>query len=309
MTHGHVTVVGSINADLTVRVDRFPGGGETLTAHDLVVGPGGKGANQALAAARSGAQVRFVGAVGDDAHRDTATSLLAEAGVDLSGLQVVPGTTGTAHITVDAEGENTILVVAGGNAAMDAAAVDSLGPLDDVVVLQGEIPRSGVEKAAELTADGGGRLVVNLAPVIEVDAAVILGADPLIANEHEVQLIARMLDLAPVEADDVDGVPADVTSSVAALRAAGVRTVVVTLGASGALVADEAGVDLVPSPKVDAVDTTGAGDAFTGALAAAISQGVTLRDAVVTATRFAAASVLKPGAQASYPSPGEELPS
>lgn len=296
---GKVLVVGSTNVDLTVSVDRFPRPGETLHARGLTVGPGGKGANQALAAARSGANVEFVGAVGRDEHRNVALRLLSEAGVELTRVRSVDEPTGTAHITVDSSAENTILVAAGANGTVDAAAVEELGLLGDVVVMQGEIPRSGIEQTARQIADGGGRLVLNLAPVMEVGKAVVLAADPLVANEHEISLIAQMLHLDTSTPE----------AAVGALQEAGVRSIVLTLGARGSLVVEGDLTETIEAPTVKAVDTTGAGDAFTGALAAGLARGESLLDAARQASRFAAASVLRPGAQESYPVSGEELPS
>jgi len=294
-----IAVVGSLNADLLVRVARHPRPGETLHGSGGEIAPGGKGANQALAAALLGGDVAMVGAVGDDAWAGPATALLRDAGVDLGALRVVAGATGLAIVAVADSGENAIIVIPGANGTMGAAPVEeAAGTIAgaDIVVLQGEIPRDGIERAAALTA---GRLVVNLAPVLEVARWVLEAADPLVVNEHEAALVLDHL-----------GLPAarDAEAAARALLGAGVRSVVVTLGAEGALVADGDGVAHLPSPVVRVVDTTGAGDAFVGALAFRLSQGERLREAAAFAARVGAFACTGPGAQPSYPRAGDALP-
>lgn len=303
---GRVVVVGSTNADMLVTAAAHPAPGETVLGHGMSVTSGGKGANQAVAAARLGADVAFVGAVGDDEFVPAATAGLRAAGVDLAALAVVPDErTGIAVVTVSDDGENSIVVVPGANAAVDADRVGGHAGLvggADVVVLQGEIPRSGIEAAAGAAR---GRLVVNLAPVVDVDESVLVRADPLVVNEHEAELVGRMLG---VEAAGTDGEEALVRG----LLARGVRSVVLTVGARGALVGrpGEQGADVVhvPSPTVRAVDTTGAGDAFVGALARGLAAGEDLVAAARTAARVGAFAVRSPGAQASYPGPDDALP-
>jgi len=303
-----VVVVGSANADLLARTAVHPAPGETVLGRDLAVLPGGKGANQAVAAARLGARVAFVGAVGDDEFADAATSGLRDAGVDLTRLATVPGSTGVAVVTVAADGENSIVVVPGANAAVDGGFVRRHGDLlggAPVVVLQGEIPRDGVEAAAGLA---GVRVVVNLAPVIDVDPAVLRRADPLVVNEHEAHAALGLLEPGDVVGRDV----AD-EEVVARLTALGVPSVVLTRCPQGALVAvagavGVTGVVSVPAPRVDAVDTTGAGDAFVGALAAELARGSDLVGAARLAARVGAFAVRGAGAQPSYPWAGDELP-
>ncbi|MGF0117210.1 ribokinase [Promicromonospora sp. Marseille-Q5078] len=304
-----VVVVGSANADLLARTAVHPAPGETVLGRDLAVLPGGKGANQAVAAARLGARVAFVGAVGDDEFAHAATSGLRDAGVDLARLVTVEGSTGVAVVTVAADGENSIVVIPGANAAVDAGFVGRHADLlagAAVVVLQGEIPRDGVEAAAGLA---GGRVVVNLAPVIDVDPAVLRRADPLVVNEHEAHGALGLLE----PGDGAAGRAVADEEVVARLRALGVPSVVLTRGPQGALVsvagADGAGeVVSVPAPRVDAVDTTGAGDAFVGALAAELARGSDLAGAARLAARVGAFAVRGAGAQPSYPWAGDELP-
>lgn len=291
-------VVGSINADLFVRVDRHPLPGETLLGSGGEVLPGGKGANQAVAAALQGASVRFVGAVGDDAYAEPAMSIMRESGIDLSAVRSLPGvSTGLAMITVSADGENTIIVVPGANAAVDDEFVAS-SPVAgaDIVLLQGEVPASGFATAV---AAATGRVVINLAPVIDVPREALLKADPLIVNEHEAGLVL-----------DQFGVSAGTTPDelVAALRDVGFASVVLTLGAAGALVADTSGLHPIATPRITAVDTTGAGDAFTGALCAALLAGHDLVSAASHAARVGAFAATKRGAQPSYPSLNDALP-
>lgn len=296
-----VVVVGSINADQVVTVARHPLPGETLIGGSITVLPGGKGANQAVAAALLGARVSMVGATGRDAHALTATTLLESAHVDLSHVQTVDSPTGLAVITVSDDGENTIVVIPGANAAVDVDAVTRSGDLvagAAVVVLQGEIPAAASAAAARLA---NGRVVLNLAPVIELDEVTIAAADPLVVNEHEAALLlAQLTPGAPVPASDDDAVER--------LRAWGVRSVVLTRGALGAIVSDADGTDAVASPVVDAVDTSGAGDAFVGALSARLAAGDTLRAAAGLAVRVGAFAVQSRGTQPSYPHAHDLLP-
>ncbi|WP_309080657.1 ribokinase [Zhihengliuella sp.] len=309
-----VTVIGSSNADLAVSMPRLPGPGETVLAHSFTVSPGGKGANQALAAALAGASTEFVGAVGRDANADEALRLLREAGVELGRVRTVDGPTGVALISIDDGGENSIAVVPGANGTVTADFVrevgggEGAGGLGHVVVLQGEIPAAAVEEAVRQATAGGSRVVLNLAPVIELAAEAVLAADPLVANEHEAALVLEMLG-APVAAD------ADAETMARELCARGLRSVVITLGAAGSLVAEvgqteydggrdqrrEPALTRVEAVRVSAVDTTGAGDAYTGALAARLAHGDSLVEAAGFAAKFSAASVTRPGAQASYP--------
>ncbi|MFD6140210.1 ribokinase [Promicromonospora sp. NPDC060271] len=299
-----VVVVGSVNADLLTRVAVHPAPGETVLGRSMSVLAGGKGANQAVAAARLGAEVAFVGAVGDDSFAGPATAGLRAAGVDLAALATVPGPTGIALVTVSADGENSIVVVPGANAAVDTGTVSAHAATvagADVVVLQGEIPRAATETAVRLAR---GRVVLNLAPVIELSADVIRRADPLVVNEHEARLALSLVGDPDVPDDDH-------AAAARALTEAGVASVVITLGSAGAVVATRSGdgeVAAVPAPKVGAVDTTGAGDAFVGALAARLAAGDELLDAARLAARVGAYAVTGIGAQSSYPSSTDALP-
>lgn len=296
-------VLGSTNVDLFAQVRAHPAPGETVLGTGGTRAAGGKGANQALAAALQGAQVRFVGAVGDDADAQTALASLRSAGVDLGGVEVAPGTpTGLAIITVSDDGENTIVVVPGANATVPPETAEAaVGQLreGDVLLLQGELPRETTQTAARAAASAGHRVVLNVAPWVSLAPDVLRLADPLVLNEHEARSALVELGIAAGE---------DSAADAEALHAAGVTSVVVTTGAAGAVLATEAGVEAVASPRVRAVDTTGAGDAFTGALAARLLAGEDLSAAVGHAVRVGAYAVQHAGAQPSYPASGQKLP-
>ncbi|HEU5026930.1 MAG TPA: ribokinase [Spirillospora sp.] len=291
-----VVVVGSVNADLVVGVDRRPAPGETVLGSDLATHPGGKGANQAVAAARLGGRVGIVGRIGDDGHGALLRDALAGAGVDLAHLAVTPGPTGVALITVGPDGDNSIIVSPGANARLTADDVTAAGDMiaaASVVTFQLEVPMPAIEAAARAAASAGARVVLNLSPTAPVPAGVLALCDPLVVNEHE----AAWLLGGPGEPDEM----------ARALLHSGPRSAVITLGPDGAVVADADGTARIASPKVEAVDTTGAGDAFTAALCLRLARGDTLPDAARYAARVGAAAVRRPGAQTSYPTP-EDLP-
>lgn len=295
-----VVVVGSINADLVARVQRHPQPGETLMGSGGDISPGGKGANQAVAAALQGAEVTLIGAVGSDAYAAPATELLRSSGVNMDRVATTAATTGLAVITVSEDGENSIIVIPGANATVDAEYVRSHAETlkdAEITLLQGEIPASGFEAATQLA---GGRIVVNLAPVVEVPSEALLKADPIMANEHEAGLILEQLGLA-VESDDPEALAQ-------ALIDAGFTSVVLTLGAYGALVGDRDGLVAIPTPQIEAVDTTGAGDAFAGAFVAKLLEGRDMVTAARHAARVGAYTATGHGAQASYPTAAAELP-
>lgn len=294
-----IVVVGSINADLSITLERHPQPGETVRGRTLTVLPGGKGANQAVAAALLGGDVALIGAVGSDEYAEPALSVLSTAGVDLRAVHRVPGSTGIAVVEVSDDGENTIVVLPGANAEVTPALVASCAETiagAAVVVVQGELPAEATEAAMRL---GSERMILNLAPVIDLDPEVLLLADPLVVNEHEGALVLARL--GGREAADEQGV-------VEGLLKCGLASVVMTLGGAGALVSDGGPVAAVPAPRVDAVDTTGAGDAFAGALAARLSAGATLEDAVRFAVRVGSYAVQRSGAQRSYPGFDDALP-
>ncbi|WP_291378755.1 ribokinase [Demequina sp.] len=306
-----VVVVGSINVDQVLQIDRHPSPGETIAAGDPAYLPGGKGANQAVAAARRGAAVSLVGAVGQD-DAAVALSALGASGVNLDHVRQLPGSTGLAVIMVAASGENTVTVSPGANARVDAhlvdAARDAIGA-SKVCVLQGEIPMEATDRASSIAASHGARVVLNAAPSGDFSPMTLRAADPLVVNEHEA---AAALDLlggdAPAGDDDAD-IVATARAITAALLDRGVPSVLTTLGAAGVIGGESAdGLWHEPARRVTPVDTTGAGDAFIGALAAELASGSGLRDAAKVANRVAAFSVQRHGTQGSYPDLTEELP-
>ncbi|WP_313023056.1 ribokinase [Mobilicoccus sp.] len=300
---GRVVVVGSINVDLFARVARHPRPGETVLGGDGSTRPGGKGANQAVAAALAGADVAMVGCVGDDAQARVGLSLLRRAGVDLGRVREVADTpTGLALITVADSGENSIIVVPGANHALTMEDVADLGlTTGDVVVLQGEIPVDVVDETARRAVAAGARVCLNLAPVVDLAADTLRAADPLVVNEHEALAAAGLLgvDAGGHEEESIDAVAA--TSLAEALVGAGVRSVVVTLGGAGAVVALEGAESFTcTGERVEVVDTTGAGDCFAGTLAARLALGDDLGAAAAVGNRAAAKAVQGHGAQESY---------
>ncbi|GGS17585.1 ribokinase [Streptomyces griseoviridis] len=289
-------VVGSANADLVIGVDRRPAAGETVLGTDLAVHPGGKGANQAVAAARLGARTALLAKVGDDDHGRLLLDSQRAAGVDTVGVLVDDAPTGVALITVDPSGDNSIVVSPGANgrlAPADVRAATSLFHASRVVSVMLEIPLETVAEVVRSLAPGS-RLVLNPSPPRALPREVLDACDPLIVNEHEAKVL-----LGPSRVGDR---PEDWAGI---LLAKGPRSVVVTLGADGALVASKDGVARVPSVAVDAVDTTGAGDAFTAALAYRLGAGASLAEAAAYAARVGAAAVTKAGAQESYPTAEE----
>jgi ribokinase len=293
-TDSDVMVLGSANADLVIAVERRPTAGETVLGGDLTVVPGGKGANQAVAAGRLGARVGFVGCVGDDDHGRLLRASLQQAGVDVTLLRTGSDPTGTAVILITPDGENSIVVSPGANGRLtsdDVEAARARLAQARVLVLQRETDPTVSADAAEITAAGGGRVLLSLAPSGPMPSRLLAIADPILVNEQE--------------ARDLLAGSADHTSSgedlAAAILRTGIRSVVVTLGAEGAVAAGPWGDTRVASPVVSAVDTTGAGDALAGALAHRLAAGDDLVEALRFAVRVAAFSVTRPGAQPSYP--------
>lgn len=282
-----IAVLGSANMDLVVTVDRAPGRGETVTGRTYDTVPGGKGANQALAAARAGGDVTFLGAVGDDDFGRRIRDLLVGDGVDVSGLVVSDRPTGTAHITVDGDGDNSIVVVPGANGTMteltDAhrAAIDGA----ELLLMQLELPLDLVTAAAVHARSRGVRVVLTPAPAVPLPEALLDAVGLLVPNEHEAALLAGVGD------------------PVAAARSLAARggDVVVTLGAKGALRVSGDEATEVAAFAVAAVDTTAAGDTFAGVLAVGLAEGLDWPEALRRASAAAALSVQRPGASSSMP--------
>jgi ribokinase len=305
-----VLVVGSVNVDLVVAASCLPGPGQTVTGGDLARYQGGKGGNQATAAARLGARVAVVGAVGDDEMGRQARSALASEGIDVAGLAVSSRATGVALIVVDPRGENLITVAPGANDEVHAVhvrtALAALAPgPDDVVLVCREIPPDGVLAALEVGRDAGSTTILNPAPADGLDAATLALADILTPNETELALLGGLGSARgnPETAarQVLAGQPTDAGEGDAHGRA-----VVVTLGAAGALIVRAAGAAVaVPAPAVEVVDTTGAGDTLNGALAAGLADGLDLAGAVRRAVAAAALSTTRPGARGGMPTRAE----
>ncbi len=285
-----VTVVGSLNEDVLVAVGQLPGRGETVIGRDVARVPGGKGANQAAAAARLGSGVAMVGRVGDDAAGERQLRALADLGVDVAGVRTTPGApTGTATIPVeDGTGENLIVVVPGANGEVGPADVTVASVRTaDVVLLQLEIPPAAVAAAAEAA---GGLVVLTPAPTRSLPERLLARVDVLVPNEHE---LVRLAGARPAvrTPEDLLLLAREVTR----------RAVVVTLGARGALVVGDYTALLQPPPPVDPVDTTGAGDCLSGALAQALAARLPLAEAVRRAVTAAALSTTGTGARGALP--------
>jgi ribokinase len=287
-----ITIIGSINLDLIATVGRLPGPGETVPGNGFSTAPGGKGANQALAAARAGGAVRMIGATGRDAFAGEALALLKDGGVDLSKVRDTAEPTGTALILVGGDGENMIAVVPGANATVDAAAVAAAGlAKGEHVLLQHEIPLTAVEATLAAAREAGAVTLLNTAPFRAEATEFLAKADYVIGNETEFDLYAQELKLRGAAREERMRDFAEMTG----------RTIIVTLGGDGALAASSAGLTMVESLEITPVDTVGAGDTFCGYLAAGLAAGLALDEALRRAAAAGALACLKPGAQPSIP--------
>ena len=289
-----IVVVGSMNIDLIAYARRAPGPGETVIGDRFVTGFGGKGANQAVMARLLGAEVAFVGALGDDPYATMTLDNFARLGVDASAVMRMAGSSGVAPIWVEADGTNRIIVVSGANDLVTpghAAVAVAAAPRVDVVVGQFEVPQAVTAAAFAAARARGAVTVLNPAPAAPIAPALLAVADWLIPNEVEFGVLAGA-------GDD---------TSDAAMWAFARRTgsrILVTLGSRGAaLVSPDGTVARVPAPSVTALDTTGAGDAFVGAFAVGLALGLTELDAVRLGIACASDSVTRPGTQASFPDP------
>jgi len=295
-----VIVIGSINMDIVASAARHPKLGETVHGSSLRFVPGGKGANQAVAAARAGAETVLIGSVGDDRFAGQLTSFLEGAGVRISAVRVVPGaTTGAALIIVDGQGENSIVVVSGANANLDPADVDSVRvERDDIVVAQLEVPASTVAAAFERARAHGATTVLNPTPaqamIPELDRLV----DVLVVNENELNTLADTV----ITATSTVG---EIRAALSVLAGVGGRTTVATLGARGAVALIGDRLVEVAGRAVEAVDTTGAGDCFVGVLAARLAAGTSTAAALEFANVAASICVERVGAGPSMPTVDE----
>jgi ribokinase len=288
-----ILVVGSINADLVVRAPRFPEPGETISGEDLQIIPGGKGANQAVAAARQGASVSMVGRVGNDSFGPELIRNLKKNNVDTSHVEIDPqAATGTATIIVDGNGQNSIVLSAGGNGKVSRADVDNASFSDHkLLLLQLEIPIETVFAAAQRARESGLRVLLNPAPARPLPDELISLPDFILPNEIELSLLTDQPthDLSSAE------------KAAKKLLERGAQNVIVTLGANGALIVTDKQVLHVDSYPVDVVDTTAAGDAFIGGFASALLQNKSFEEAVRYGCACGALATTRFGAQPSLP--------
>ncbi|MFI7399961.1 ribokinase [Streptomyces sp. NPDC049541] len=296
----HIVVLGSTNMDLVTYVEKAPQRGETVAGRESRTLPGGKGASQAIAAARAGAAVSVIGAVGNDAfgtrlratlelpHSGLRSSGGTPMGVDTDLLRTVEGPSGTAHLVVDDKGNNSIVVIPGANGTVDhlVPGDDSLIASADALLLQLEIPLAAVLAGARAARANGIRTILTPAPAQPLPPELLAATDLLVPNEHEATVLTGRTDPADAATALLEQVP----------------EVAVTLGSAGSLYAARGAEPLtVPAPQVTAVDTTGGGDTFVGALSVALTEGRPMRSAPAWPGAAAALSVQRPGASASMP--------
>ncbi len=289
-----IVVVGSLNMDVVCRVARAPEAGETVLGDDASFVAGGKGANQAVAAARLGGHVRMVGRVGADSFGERMREGLRSESIDVTHVGIDAVTSGVALILVEAGGQNRITVAPGANARLTpahVAAAASQWPRDGLLLLQLETPLDTVAAAIEHAGQAGLKVILNPAPAQPLPPAWWSRIDVLVPNETEAALLTGM----PLNGE------AGARVAARELRRRGLRRVLVTLGELGVLLVDDAGERMIAAPRVDAVDTTAAGDTFTGALAVALGEGLDVDAAAGFAVRAAALSVTRQGAQTSIP--------
>ena len=303
--NARVVVAGSLNADLTIYCERLPTPGETLHGNGFAVNPGGKSANQAVSAAKLGANVTLLGAVGQDPNGDMLVASTAGAGVDVSHVRRVTEPTGVAIISVEDSGENSIIISAGANGTLSPSAMEpALFTGAGVVCLCLEVSLATVQAAAQAGHDAGAKVLLNLSPYAPVPEELARLTDVLLVNAHEASQF-----LGGTAMPDADAPAAAWHGAVSEFAARGLAQVLVTLGAQGSVVLDSTNaaqpvVRIAPT-LVAAVDTTGAGDAFTGGVAARLAAGDTLIEAARYASVAAALAATKKGTQTAYPSVAE----
>lgn len=290
-----IYVIGSSNTDMVIRTQKLPMPGETVMGTDFIINPGGKGANQAVAAARLGSQITFIAKVGNDLFGKQALEHFQRENIDTSFVSIdSEHASGVALIGVDAHGENSIMVAPGSNANLD---VENVGKAlnavqsGSIILLQLEIPMETVAFAIRKGTSIGCKVILNPAPAKTIDPELLKHVHVITPNESEAEILTGL------RVTDID------TAARAAqkLHDLGVPNIVITLGSKGAFLSGDAIQKLIPSPVVTPVDTTAAGDCFNGALAIALSEGLPLDDAVSFACRAASISVTRLGAQSSMP--------
>jgi len=289
-----IAVVGSANTDLVTFIDTLPRAGETVFGQRFELGFGGKGANQAVAARLCGADVTMLAKVGDDLFGEATLRNFAARGIDTSQVRTARGvSTGAATVLVEPSGENRIIVVKGANDELRPHDVDAAAAClrqMDTIILQFEVPLETVYHGVRFARAHGIRCIVNPAPAVPADLSQLIGADWLIPNQTEAESLAGR----PARSDE------QARDCARELLRRGFRRLILTLGERGALIAGPQGMIHVPAYTVTPIDTTGAGDAFTGSLAVFLAEGMAERDAVAAANRYAALSTTRSGAQSSF---------
>jgi ribokinase len=295
MSANQITVIGSSNTDMVIRTTKLPAPGETILGGDFFMNPGGKGANQAVAAARLGGNVTLVAKVGNDIFGQQAKTLFEADNINTKHLTIDPAhPSGIALITVDQHGENCIVVASGANGFLTTKEIDDVK--DDIlqstlILMQLEIPLETVEYVTEIASKADIKVILNPAPATKLSDSLLAKLYMITPNETEAELISgiSVTDFASAE------------TAARYLANKGIRVIVITMGSKGALVFNDNKAIVVSAPKVEAIDSTAAGDVFNGALAVAISEGQDLKEAVEFACKAAAISVTRLGAQASAP--------
>jgi ribokinase len=293
----NICVVGSLNMDLVLRAPRCAEAGETLLGHDFALHPGGKGANQAVACARMGSRTGMIGKLGNDAFAVQLRETLTLSGVDHRHVSTEDGSSGIAMIVVEDNGQNRIMLAPGANAALTITDIDTSAEAiraAALLICQLEVPQPCVRRAFDLAREAGVPILFNPAPAIRLDPD-MLSVDYLVVNETEAALIADLPVGSRLEAE----------AAARTLLQSGARHVLLTLGADGAIVADETGLRHYPAFPTRVVDTTAAGDTFIGGLATGLIEGMTLDQAVRLGMAASALCVSRPGAQPSIPSRDE----
>lgn len=290
-----ILIVGSSNTDMVIKTHNFPSPGETILGGRFLMNAGGKGANQAVAAARLGGMVTFVGKIGDDIFGKQAVQQLEDEGINVDFVAVDPeNPSGVALITVDKKGENSIVVAPGSNGTLSAADFDkAIAELyeSEYVLMQLEIPIPTVEHIARMAALKQKKVVLNPAPAASLTDELLQNLYIITPNETEAEL------LTGIKVTD----ESSALKAASALNEKGVEIVIITMGSAGAFLLANGNSEIIEAPKVEAVDTTAAGDTFNGALVVALSEGKTIQESIVFANKAAAISVTRIGAQSSVP--------
>lgn len=298
-----ILVVGSLNMDFSIETPRIPVPGETIMGTGVKLVPGGKGANQVYTIGKLGGDVAMIGAVGDDSFGEMLIDNLKNVGVNVEGIERIPGgTTGQAFIPVDESGENSIIVIGGTNGQVDEAILKKYEYLmdeADIVVMQQEIPLTTVMAAKQMAMEKGKTIIVDPAPAAAMPDEFWNGIDYIKPNETELGILIGK-ELSTQE---------EYKEAAQEMLRKGVKKLLVTLGSKGCLIVSSEGEEFIPANKVKAVDTTAAGDTFTGAFAVALSQGKSEKEAITFAQKASAIAVTRKGAQASVPTLEEVLAS